>query len=157
MNSSLMEFSWSAHLSEFVFLLWSFRSSCSDVFCKKGVRPEACNFIKKETLAQLFSCEFCEISKNTIFTEHLWWLLLNSLKLVWIIRPNHFAYHVHSAQFFVLFSFTKICFIICRLPMINFITFYNWGFGSFHLIFLFLWLFIYLPLCNSSQRKNETF
>ena len=26
---------------------------------------EACNFIKKETLAQLFSCEFCEISKNT--------------------------------------------------------------------------------------------
>ena len=25
---------------------------------------EACNFIKKETLAQVFSCEFCEISKN---------------------------------------------------------------------------------------------
>ena len=23
-----------------------------------------CNFIKKETLAQVFSCEFCEISKN---------------------------------------------------------------------------------------------
>ena len=30
----------------------------------------ACNFIKKETLAQVFSCEFCEISKNTFFTEH---------------------------------------------------------------------------------------
>ena len=28
---------------------------------------EACNFIKKETLAQVFSCEFCEISKNTFF------------------------------------------------------------------------------------------
>ena len=27
----------------------------------------ACNFIKKETLAQVFSCEFCEISKNTFF------------------------------------------------------------------------------------------
>ena len=26
---------------------------------------EACNFIKKETLAQVFSCEFCEISKNS--------------------------------------------------------------------------------------------
>ena len=25
----------------------------------------ACNFIKKETLTQVFSCEFCEISKNT--------------------------------------------------------------------------------------------
>ena len=31
------------------------------MFCKK----EACNFIKKETLAQEFSCEFSEISKNT--------------------------------------------------------------------------------------------
>ena len=29
------------------------------------------NFIKKETLSQVLSCEFCEISKNTIFTEHL--------------------------------------------------------------------------------------
>ena len=26
---------------------------------------QAYNFIKKETLAQVFSCEFCEISKNT--------------------------------------------------------------------------------------------
>ena len=27
--------------------------------------PEICNFIKKENLAQVFSCEFREISKNT--------------------------------------------------------------------------------------------
>ena len=27
---------------------------------------------KKETLAQLFSYEFCEISMNIFFTEHLW-------------------------------------------------------------------------------------
>ena len=26
---------------------------------------KACNFIQKETLAQVFSCEFCKISKNT--------------------------------------------------------------------------------------------
>ena len=32
----------------------------------------SCNFIKKESLAQVFSCKFCEISKNTFFTEHLW-------------------------------------------------------------------------------------
>ena len=31
----------------------------------------SCNFIKKETLAQVFSCEFCEISKNIFFTELL--------------------------------------------------------------------------------------
>ena len=34
--------------------------------------PEACNFIKEETLAQVFSCEFYEISKSTFFTEHIW-------------------------------------------------------------------------------------
>ena len=35
-----------------------------------------CNFIKKETLAQVLSCEFCEIFKNTLFIEQLWWLLV---------------------------------------------------------------------------------
>ena len=33
---------------------------------------EACNFIKKETLVQVFSCEFSEIFKNIFFTERLW-------------------------------------------------------------------------------------
>ena len=38
---------------------------------EKKWRPQACNFIKKEILAQVFSCEFCDISKNTFFIEHL--------------------------------------------------------------------------------------
>ena len=29
-------------------------------------------FIKNETLEQMFSCEFGEIFKNKLFTEHLW-------------------------------------------------------------------------------------
>ena len=73
------------------------RSSRQEVFCKKGIlgnfakftgkhlcqvlffnkvvglRPA--NFIEKETLAQVFSCGICEISKSTFFTEHLRWLL----------------------------------------------------------------------------------
>ena len=32
----------------------------------------ALQLYKKETLTQLFSCEFCKIFKNTFFTEHLW-------------------------------------------------------------------------------------
>ena len=32
----------------------------------------ACNFIKKETLAQVLSGEFCKISNNIFFTEQLW-------------------------------------------------------------------------------------
>ena len=35
------------------------------------LRLDACNFIKKEAVAQVFSCEFCEISKSAFFTEHL--------------------------------------------------------------------------------------
>ena len=47
------------------------RHLCQNLSFKKSCRPKACNFIKKETLAQVFSCELCEISKNTFFTEHL--------------------------------------------------------------------------------------
>ena len=32
---------------------------------------KACNFIKKETLAQVVSCELCKIAKSNSFTEHL--------------------------------------------------------------------------------------
>ena len=39
---------------------------CQGLFLIK-LQAEAYNFIKKETLAQVFSCEFCEISKNTFF------------------------------------------------------------------------------------------
>ena len=67
-------------------LVASSRSSGPEVFCRKGalrnfakcrgkplylslilikLHASACNFIKKETLAQVLYCEFCEISKNT--------------------------------------------------------------------------------------------
>ena len=39
--------------------------------CARVSLSMACNFIKKEALTQVFSCEFCETSKNTFFTEHL--------------------------------------------------------------------------------------
>ena len=42
-------------------------------FCKKGVLRSFTKFTGKH----LFSCEFCEISKNPFFTEHLWWLRLS--------------------------------------------------------------------------------
>ena len=40
------------------------------VFCKKSA--SGLQLYSKETLAQVFSCEFSQISKNTFFTEHLW-------------------------------------------------------------------------------------
>ena len=62
------------------------KSNCPDVFCEEGVLINFAKFTgknlceglffnkaalealtKKETLAQVFSCEFCEISKSTFF------------------------------------------------------------------------------------------
>ena len=47
-----------------------FRKILRKKTCARVSEPEAWNFIKKETLAQLFSCEFCEISRNTFFAKH---------------------------------------------------------------------------------------
>ena len=78
---------------EFLKLNWCkkfYRSSRPQVFCSKDVLRNfakfsgkdlcqnlffnkvagLCNFIKKETLAQLFSCEFCESSLNTFFLQN---------------------------------------------------------------------------------------
>ena len=54
-----------------------FRSSRPEVFCKKGVPKNLTKFtgkhlsqslfFNKETLAQVFFCEFCKIFKNTFF------------------------------------------------------------------------------------------
>ena len=41
---------------------------CQSLFFNKvaDLRPQVCDFIKKETLEQVFSCGFYEISKNTV-------------------------------------------------------------------------------------------
>ena len=48
------------------------------------VRPSSLNFIDKETPTQVFSCEYCKISKSNFFVEHLQWLLLKYQV------PNHY-------------------------------------------------------------------
>ena len=40
------------------------------------LQGEACNFIKKETLAQLFSCEFCEILRTPFVQNTSGWQVL---------------------------------------------------------------------------------
>ena len=44
---------------------------CQVLFFNKVAGPEPATLLK-EALAQVFSSEFCEISRNTFFTEHLW-------------------------------------------------------------------------------------
>ena len=47
------------------------KNACARVSFLINCSPGASNFIKKDTLAQVVSCEFCEIFKKTFFTEHL--------------------------------------------------------------------------------------
>ena len=42
------------------------------------------NFSKKETQTQVFSCEFCEIFKNTFFVEHLRTAASNHCQLIFV-------------------------------------------------------------------------
>ena len=59
-------------------LLTSLRSSYQRCSIKKGVLRNFTKFTGKhlcqslKTLAQVYSCEFCEISNNTFLTEHVW-------------------------------------------------------------------------------------
>ena len=40
-------------------------NTCARFSFLKKLQADVCNFIKKETLAQVLSCEFCENFKNT--------------------------------------------------------------------------------------------
>ena len=42
-------------------------NQCHSLLFNKTLQLQACNFINKETLAQVFSCGFCEISKKHFF------------------------------------------------------------------------------------------
>ena len=43
---------------------------CQSLSFNKVLGLRSATLLKKETLAQVFSCEFCKIFKNTFFTEH---------------------------------------------------------------------------------------
>ena len=46
-------------------------NNCTRVSFLVKLQAEPCNFISKETLTQVFSCQFCKMSKKTFFITHL--------------------------------------------------------------------------------------
>ena len=73
---------------------------------------QACNFIKKETLTQVFSCDFFVKFLLTFFiTEYLWWLLcvpskhFQSIQKILSCDKTPFWYLRFS--FFLSYSFMK--------------------------------------------------
>ena len=88
----------------FLLLSWSLvRSSHSEVFYKNsvlrnfakftgkhlgqglffnkvaGLRPKACNFIKKRLWHRYFHVNFAKFLRTAFLIEHLWWMLLFSI------------------------------------------------------------------------------
>ena len=47
-------------------------NNCTIVSILIKLQVSGLQLLEKESLAQVFSCEFYEICKNTFFTEHLW-------------------------------------------------------------------------------------
>ena len=74
---------------------------CQSLFFNKVVD----NFIKEKTLAQLFSCEFCEIFKNIFLTEHL--LEIASV-FQWTLRTNIPEYEFSKASIFITIFFQNL-------------------------------------------------
>ena len=52
-------------LRDFAKFRW--KHLCQCLFFNKSCRPQVCNSVRKETLAQVFSCEFSGIFKNAYY------------------------------------------------------------------------------------------
>ena len=87
--------------------LESYGSNRPEVFYQKGVlknfskftrkhQTQACNFIRKDTLKQVFSCEFYEIFRTPFYIqEYLQWLFLKLAKT---------KYLTYSGQMFLSYK-----------------------------------------------------
>ena len=91
-------------------------NTCASVF-----RPQAYNFIKKETLAQVLSCEFCEISTYNFFTEHL------SGRLLLVPTSSHTSAPSQSP---IVTSNKPLCFLIQIWVLSNTNDFLAWSIRS---------------------------
>ena len=86
-------------------------NTCARVSFLIKLQSWACNFIKKESLAQVLSCEFCEISKNTFYTEHR--LLLFLSFIFWKkYLGNWFVLHSNGMGIKIVSSFSCLVNII---------------------------------------------
>ena len=57
--------------------------------CQSFFFEKVAGLRKKETLTRVFSCEFCEIFKNTFFTEHIR-AALSMRKIIWLTKEWSF-------------------------------------------------------------------
>ena len=120
-------------------------NTCGRVSFLKKLQARARNFIKKETLAQVISCEFCEISKNTF---------LNRTPLVvaswekwcncWPTFPKSFAFKLLRYSFFTFLRILIhlfLCFF--KFIQLSYLMFLLYLFCSLERIIIFLKAFVH--------------
>ena len=83
------------------------RKTCAKVSFIMNCRSTEFNFIKKDIPAQMFSCEFCEISYNTFFKERIGRLLLHKHSFCLLSHHDlsHFQKRCHTyflAEYFLI-------------------------------------------------------
>ena len=104
---------------------------------QESCKPQACNFIKKETLAQVISWEFCEISKNN-FLQNTSKRLLPWLNTISKRKQNSpYSLDVCAVLILVIHGFTKRSSAVFVPYNLLFCCFYfSRNFNSFFLILL---------------------
>ena len=94
-----------------VFLeIWqnSQENTCIRISFLIKLQAKACNFIKKETLTQVFPCEFCEISTNTVSYKTTR-LAASVHGLKSNTEPLYFKKKMFQMSFQLLWPFLYIC------------------------------------------------
>ena len=132
---------------------------CQSLFNKK--LAYACNLIKKETLAQVFSCKFCEISKTTFSYRTHRWLLLNEIDTIstfqFHIKLLFYVYTstIHICKFFLQY-FCCILFFICSFIYLFHFSFW-YKLDSMNAIwFSIYWINgLHVQLCKQLRWKNK--
>ena len=110
----------------------TWKHQCKSLFFNKVETEKK----KTETLAQLISCEFCEIFKSPFLIEHIWWMHLYIIK---DLSAIHFIYFVTSfvsiSNIFLFFSEVLLPPCFCSIPQ----SFLTCSLQFWHFLFLSLW------------------
>ena len=84
-------------------------NTCARVSFLIKFQALACNFVKKETLAHVFFCEFCEILMNAFFTDYLpanaciFWVPLSIFKGNFLCMSKFMSNWTNSTHFHCTF------------------------------------------------------
>ena len=100
----------------------------------------------KETLAQVFSCEFYEISKNTFSTEHLW-ATASVLHIFSCNSRKTIRFHFKRNKYY------KSIIVIYLSGIMVIIE--NWKIGIRYLIIFSSFIFLFLIFLTQSKRYSQ--